>query len=180
MAKLMITEYRLHAPACEEYDPRTAQVGQKVARAITTALPQTTVEPIGSTSVPGCAGKGIVDLMVVYPDGELEAVKESLQALGFQRQTVGHIHPESRPMRVGALKYNGCTFRLHVHVISASSEEVTRLRAFRERLLAHPELVAEYVERKRAILAAGVQDPGVYSEMKSAFIETVLAEAEAS
>ena len=98
---------------------------------ISATLPRVTVEHIGSTSVPGCAGKGIIDLMVLYPDGDLEAVKDALKRLGFQPQTVGHLMPESRPMRVGAVRYQGRIYRLHVHVIAASSPEVQALRAFR-------------------------------------------------
>jgi GrpB-like predicted nucleotidyltransferase (UPF0157 family) len=41
---------------------------------------------VGSTSVPGCAGKGVIDLMVVYPPGHLDDTKAVLADLGFQRQ----------------------------------------------------------------------------------------------
>ena len=40
------------------------------------------VEHIGSTSVPGCAGKGIIDLMVLYPVGGLEHARQVLDSLG--------------------------------------------------------------------------------------------------
>jgi GrpB-like predicted nucleotidyltransferase (UPF0157 family) len=133
------------------------------------------VEHVGSTAVPGCAGKGILDLMVLYPDGELETVKAVLAFLGFQRQTVGHLHPESRPMRVGAIRYEGRTFALHVHVLAVNSSEVQQIRAFRDRLRADPALCRAYVARKREILAGGVTDPAVYTGMKGAFVREALA-----
>jgi GrpB-like predicted nucleotidyltransferase (UPF0157 family) len=170
-----IAPYSTHPPSCVEYDPRTAEVAQRVIRSITRVIPWVAGEHIGSTAVPGCAGKGIVDLMVVYPNGQLEAVKDGLSGLGFQRQTIGHIHPETRPMRVGEISFGGQSFCLHVHVLAASSPEVTSMRAFRERLCADPALMAAYVARKRAILATGIIDARAYTEMKSVFVLEVLA-----
>jgi GrpB-like predicted nucleotidyltransferase (UPF0157 family) len=175
MSRLAITTYPIQPPACVEYDPRVVKVAHEVVRMISAALPRVTVEHIGSTSVPGCAGKGIIDLMVLYPDGQLEEVKEALRGLGLQPQTVGHLMPESRPMRVGAARYQGRTYRLHVHVIAAHSPEVETLRAFRDRLRTSRQAVESYVEQKRAILAAGVTDSRAYTTMKSAFIQKALA-----
>jgi GrpB-like predicted nucleotidyltransferase (UPF0157 family) len=42
---------------------------------ITSRFPALTVEHVGSTSVPGCSGKGVIDLMVVYPPGLLKDTK---------------------------------------------------------------------------------------------------------
>jgi GrpB-like predicted nucleotidyltransferase (UPF0157 family) len=177
MARMRIGPYPVCPPACHEADPRAVAAARRVARLITDRLPTVTVEHIGSTAVPDCAGKGIVDLMVLYPDGELEGVKAVLASLGFQRQTRGHLHPESRPMRVGAIVEGGRTFALHVHVLAVGSEEVVRLRAFRDRLRDDPALRAAYVARKREILAHGVTDPAAYTGIKSAFVEAVLTGA---
>jgi GrpB-like predicted nucleotidyltransferase (UPF0157 family) len=173
MPKPIVGPYSSHAPACVDHDPRAAEVARRVAETITARLPMVVVEHIGSTAVPGCSGKGIVDLMVVYPDGQLGAVKEALDHLGFQRQTAGFLHPETRPMRVGTLEYQGHAFPLHVHVLASGSPEVAQLRAFRDRLRADPQLVAAYVARKKKIIAAGVTDPAAYTRMKSLFFQHV-------
>jgi GrpB-like predicted nucleotidyltransferase (UPF0157 family) len=175
MPELVIAAYPIKPPVCVEYDPRVVKVAREIMQMISAALPMVTLEHIGSTSVPGCAGKGIIDLMALYPDGRLEEVKEGLRRLGFQPQTAGQIMPESRPMRVGAVQYRGRTYRLHVHVIAARSPEVKTLRAFRDRLRASRQAVESYVEQKRAILAAGVTDSQAYTTMKSSFIRKALA-----
>jgi GrpB-like predicted nucleotidyltransferase (UPF0157 family) len=174
MGKAVIGPYECHPPACCDYDPRGTRVARRVARLISGRLPAVVVEHIGSTAVPGCAGKGIIDLMVLYPEGQLEAVKELLASLGFQRQKVGHLFPESRPMRVGALEHEGHTFRLHVHVVAVGSSEVAQVLAFRDRLRTDPKFRAAYVERKRQILATGVTDPAAYTGMKSVFVSQAL------
>jgi GrpB-like predicted nucleotidyltransferase (UPF0157 family) len=174
MSKLVITAYPIEPPACVEYDPRVVEVAREIMQMISAPLPRVTVEHIGSTSVPGCAGKGIIGLMALYPDGQLEEVKEALRHLGLQPQTVGHLMPESRPMRVGAVQYKGRTYRLHVHVIAAHSPEVEALRRFRDRLRASRQAVESYVAQKRTILATGVTDSRAYTAMKSSFIQKAL------
>jgi RimJ/RimL family protein N-acetyltransferase/GrpB-like predicted nucleotidyltransferase (UPF0157 family) len=171
---LVIGPYQSGPATCHEHDPRSADVARAVAAVIEPRLPGAKVEHVGSTSVPGCAGKGIIDLLLVYPPGQLAAARDLLDALGFQKQTSRDPFPEDRPLRKGALEHAGTTFLLHVHVLSAASPEVGAMRAFRDRLRADPGLVAAYVAAKRAILAAGVADRLDYSNRKGAFVQGVL------
>lgn len=170
----LVRPYEEQPAACHDYDPRAAQVATHIAEVINQHLPNLLVEHVGSTSVPGCAGKGVVDLMLLYPPGQLEAAKALLDQLGFQRQSTRDPWPETRPMRVGAYEYDGKLFRLHAHVIAMDSPEVAELRAFRDRLRNDPALLAAYVERKRQIIAAGVTDTVDYSLHKGDFVGAVL------
>lgn len=159
------------APASyHEYNPRAPEVARAVAEAIVAADPRLAVEHVGSTAVPGCAGKGIIDLMVLYSAGLLEAAKGALDRLGFQRQTTRDPFPEDRPMRVGVVDDGGDRFRVHAHVLCAASDEARALRAFRDRLRAAPEFRAAYEAWKRSILAAGIVDSVAYAEAKGEFI----------
>jgi GrpB-like predicted nucleotidyltransferase (UPF0157 family) len=152
------------------YDPLAPQAARVVVLAVTACDPRLSVEHIGSTAVPGCAGKGIIDLMVLYPAGLLEAAKETLDRMGFQHQTTRDPFPEDRPMRVGSMEYEGQQFRLHAHVLCVTSAEVEELRAFRDRLRAEPALRAAYEALKRTILAEGIVDSVAYAEAKSDFV----------
>src|SRR5262249_19887567 len=118
---LVIGPYHSRPAACHEHDPRSAEVAGAVAALSEPRLPGAVVEHVGSTSVPGCAGKGVIDLMLVYPPGQLAAARDLLDALGFQKQTGRDPFPEDRPMRVGSLVQDGTAFNLHVHVVAASS-----------------------------------------------------------
>jgi GrpB-like predicted nucleotidyltransferase (UPF0157 family) len=164
---------------CREYDSRAPLVARYVATLISEkGLPAVTVEHIGSTSVEGCAGKGIVDLMVLYPEGQLDPAKSLLDELGFQRQSNRDPFPEDRPMRVGSVEYDGSLFRLHAHVLWAGSPEVKGLRLFRDRLRVEALLREEYVARKRAIIESGVTDAVDYSIIKGEFVSRVLESKE--
>lgn len=174
MVERIIGAYEERPAVCQDYDPRTAEVARRVARSIQVELPGVIVEHIGSTAVPGCAGKGIVDLMLLYPDGQLAAARDFLDAIGFQRQTTRDPFPEDRPMRTGSVVYDGETFLLHVHVIAASSAEARELRRFRDRLRADSALVAAYISAKKATLASGVTDSVEYCLRKGEFIMSAL------
>lgn len=144
------------------------------AALLTRRLPTLTVEHIGSTSIPGCAGKGVIDLMILYPPGQREDVKHILADLGFQPQPNANPHPESRPCRVGTTRYDGDVFRIHAHVIPPGSPEIAQQRAFRDRLSADPRLVATYVATKRDAIAARRTDAARYNADKEPFIQSVL------
>ena len=143
-------------------------------RLLQTALPGIAIEHVGSTSVPGCEGKGILDLMLLIPVGHLNEVCEIADGMGFQHQSGGKKHPDNRPMREGSFTFDGSVFRLHVHLVPEGSAEVDRLRKFRDRLIANPELVALYVEQKRRLIDAQISDRSTYTQGKKAFIESVL------
>jgi GrpB-like predicted nucleotidyltransferase (UPF0157 family)/mannose-6-phosphate isomerase-like protein (cupin superfamily) len=169
-----IGPYESGLATCNDYDARAIQVAERVGRLIQSHLPGIVVEHIGSTAVPGCAGKGVVDLMVLYESGRLAEVKDVLRALGFQQQTGRMPFPEERPMRLGSIDHAGSRFRLHVHVIPEDSAEVLELRTFRDRLLADKELVDQYVALKRKIIAEGVTDSLDYCIRKGEFIAGIL------
>jgi GrpB-like predicted nucleotidyltransferase (UPF0157 family) len=94
--------------------------------------------------------------------------------MGFQHQSGGKKHPDERPMREGSFTFDGSVFRLHGHLIPEGSAEIDRLRKFRDRLTAHPELVALYIEQKRRLIDAQISDRSTYTLGKKAFIESVL------
>jgi GrpB-like predicted nucleotidyltransferase (UPF0157 family) len=179
MPGIVILPYRLLPASYHEWDPRAPEVAGLVGDYILQAMPDVTVEHVGSSSVPGIAGKGIVDLMLVYPPGLLPAVRDTLERLGFQHQKNAHPFPEERPMRTGAIEYDGTEFRVHVHVIASNSPEVEEFRLFRDALRRDPVLAARYMARKREILASGITDSEDYSRTKGSFCREVLDELEA-
>lgn len=169
----VIGPYQSGPAVCRDFDPRAAVVAGQVAVLISSRLPQIRVEHVGSTAVPGCAGKGIVDLMIPVPEGQMEAVKQALDQLGFQPQPHRDPFPEERPMRVGSLVYEGEVFLLHVHAIPSTSPEVDEMRFFRACLRGDPELLKMYVAKKRQILGGGVTDSSDYCREKGQFIHEV-------
>jgi GrpB-like predicted nucleotidyltransferase (UPF0157 family) len=146
------------------------EVAREVAALIAAKRPGTVAEHVGSSAVPGLAGKGTVDLLLPTPAEDIPAVTEDLLALGFQRQAVASAFPPTRPMLQGIIRHGDTSFRVHVHVVPASSPEVAALRGFRDALLADPELRQEYVRLKRSIVDSGTVDSVAFSKAKHAWI----------
>lgn len=153
------------------YEPVYHDVARALVRLIEARATDGIVEHVGSTAVPGCAGKGVIDLALLYLEGRLQRMSEALAALGFQRQEGPDPFPESRPMRVGAVTYGGRSFRVHVHVIASGSAEHAGMVAFRDLLRRDPAARAEYEAAKKAILARGIREGAVYAREKSSVVE---------
>ncbi|HEY8622655.1 MAG TPA: GrpB family protein [Casimicrobiaceae bacterium] len=169
-----ILSYAILSPAYVEYDPAAPAVARRVIALIEAAAPWVKAEHIGSTAIPGCAGKGIVDLVALYPRGRLEKARRAIDGLGFQHQRAGHEFPEDRPMRVGAIEHEGRIYRLHVHIVAAESTEAKALYRFRNVLRMDEKLRDAYQAKKRAILQSGTSDPAGYTHAKGEFINAVV------
>jgi GrpB-like predicted nucleotidyltransferase (UPF0157 family) len=150
------------------------EVAREVAALIAAKRPGTVAEHVGSSAVPGLAGKGTVDLLLPTPAEDIPAVTEDLLALGFQRQAVATAFPPTRPMLQGIIRHGDTSFRVHVHVVPASSPEVAALRGFRDALLADPALREEYEQLKRTIVDGGTVDSVAFSKAKHAWIVAAL------
>jgi len=150
------------------------EVARRVAELIAKQRPGAVAEHVGSSAVPGLAGKGTVDLLLPTPPEEIPAVTEDLLALGFQRQAVATAFPATRPMLQGIIRHGATSFRVHVHVVPADSPEVTALRGFRDALLADPGLRREYEQLKRSIVDSGTVDSVAFSRAKHAWIVAAL------
>lgn len=175
-SSLHVGQYVPDAALFRPYDPAAPAAASFLIDAIGGAAPWLHIEHIGSTAVPDCGGKGIVDLMALYPPGGLAAAREAIDRLGFQPQRAGRPFPEDRPMRVGTVSFGDQCFRVHVHIIADAVDEVSDIRHFRDALIAEGELRLAYEAKKRDIIAGGVKSTAEYTEAKTAFITGVIAE----
>jgi GrpB-like predicted nucleotidyltransferase (UPF0157 family) len=174
MSAIRIERYTAQPAAYREYDPRWAEVAALLIEAIEKQDARVRVDHIGSTSVPECGGKGVIDLAVTYAEGDLDAAKSALAALGFHAQGGRDPFPESRPMREASVAASGSKFNVHAHVIVREGEEHRQLVGFRDALRRDPDLRRAYEADKQRILASGVTDSLEYCYAKEAFIKGAL------
>jgi GrpB-like predicted nucleotidyltransferase (UPF0157 family) len=157
-----------------ESNAAAPEVARRVTELIAAKRPGAVAEHVGSSAVPGLAGKGTVDLLLPTPPEEIPAVTDDLLALGFQRQQVATAFPPTRPMLQGIIRHGDTSFRVHIHVVPADSPEVPALRGFRDALLADPDLRTEYARLKRTIVDGGTVDSVAFSKAKHAWIVATL------
>jgi GrpB-like predicted nucleotidyltransferase (UPF0157 family) len=168
-----IGPYRRAPVQVYQADPDAPAVARRLIALIATSWPATPAEHVGSSSVAGLAGKGIIDLLLPAEPADLPAVTQALLELGFHYQLPA-VFPAGRPMLWGAFRHGPTDHRVHVHVVPASSPEVAAMRGFRDALRADPVLRCRYAALKRAIVAGGPVDPVVFSKAKHDWIAAAL------
>jgi GrpB-like predicted nucleotidyltransferase (UPF0157 family) len=127
-------------------------------------LPGVRVHHIGSTAVPGLAGKPVVDMIALVDD--LDTDVGTLLAAGYHlpdRFNDGLVHRRF-------LCYPSESFRTHhLHLVD-EREDLERCLRFRDNLRADPKLTAEYAALKRALAARLRENRQAYTKAKSSFI----------
>jgi GrpB-like predicted nucleotidyltransferase (UPF0157 family) len=156
-------------------DLQAPEVARQLIALIATRWPGALAEHVGSSAVPGLAGKNIIDLLLAADPADIPAITQTLLELGFQHQ-VPAAFPASRPMLWGAFRYGPTDYRVHVHVVPASSPEVAAMRGFRDALRADPLLRRRYAVLKRAIVEGGPVDPVAFTKAKHDWIVAALGQ----
>jgi GrpB-like predicted nucleotidyltransferase (UPF0157 family) len=156
-------------------DPHAPQVARRLIALIASGWPATPAEHVGSSAVPGLAGKNIIDLLMAAAPADIAGITAALLELGFQPQSPAAF-PAGRPMLWGAFRHRRTDYRVHVHVVPASSPEVAAMRGFRDALRADPCLRRRYAALKRAIVAGGPVDPVAFTKAKHDWIVAALGQ----
>jgi GrpB-like predicted nucleotidyltransferase (UPF0157 family) len=130
------------------------------------------VEHVGSTAVPGLAGKPVLDLAVaVASEADADACVAPLEGRGYEYR--GPHGPDPRRRYYVRDAGGARVAQLHLYILPAAAWD--ELLAFRDALRADPALAAAYAaEKYRAAEAAG-WDKGAYSIAKGPFVERALA-----
>jgi GrpB-like predicted nucleotidyltransferase (UPF0157 family) len=155
-------------------DPESPAVAASLAGIISRAVPGLQVEHVGSSAVPGLAGKGTIDLLLPTPAERIPEVSRALRAVGFQPQAVPRTFPDSRPMLQGVVRYQQRPYRVHVHIVPDASPEVHELRGFRDALRSDRSQRRDYEDLKRSNIARGVTNATAFTEAKQDFIVAAL------
>jgi 5-(carboxyamino)imidazole ribonucleotide synthase len=172
MSDLPIRPYERIPSAFHPWDPRTVEVARGLARLIESARPGTVVHHVGSSAVPGLAGKNVVDLGIEADPDEIPQVVDELVSLGFGRQGGMAPFPPTRPLLLGNVIHEGASFRVHCHVMPPARRELPEMLAFRDALRADGDLRDAYAETKRRIVDAAPDGPDnqLYTVHKSDFV----------
>ena len=81
-----IGRYRRVPVQVHQADPHAPEVARRLTALIATRWPGTPAEHVGSSAVPGLAGKNIIDLLLAAPPAHIPAITQALGELGFQPQ----------------------------------------------------------------------------------------------
>jgi GrpB-like predicted nucleotidyltransferase (UPF0157 family) len=124
------------------------------------------IQHIGSTAVPGMAAKPIIDIGVALKDvGAVDALTPRLEGLGYvYRGLLLGIEGHHFFRRGDPREY-------FLHVFEHGSVMWRERLAFRDYLIGHPEVAAQYGQLKRRLAARYADDREGYTARKAAFVE---------
>mgnify|MGYP000162103491 CR=1 FL=1 len=168
---MKILEYKKIEASFNEWSPIYVEVAQQVIDYISNE--QFDVIHIGSTSFQ-VGGKGIIDLSILYKQGDLNAAIAHLLTLGFQNQISEAPFPPERPRKDGAVNLNEKKYIIHIHVIANGSNEHKKQLSYKNHMLNNPIARKEYEQSKRAILANGIMEQEAYGKQKSPYVKSIL------
>ena len=154
------------------HDPNWRHEFENEAEQVTAALGGNvvTVHHIGSTAIPNIYAKPVLDILLVVKDhADLDAKQAAMEALGYEARGEGGI-PGRRFFR----RDNAQGDRTHqIHAFEDGSPQIARHLAFRDYMIAHPDIAQEYSELKRTLAAQHPNDIEAYMDGKDAFIQEI-------
>ena len=163
-----------------DYDPKWAAMFEEERARVHGALGAvvTSIEHVGSTSVPGLAAKPIIDLLVGVRDlAEARgACLEPLRALGYTYV------PEYETWLPGELFFRKGVpgpWTHHVHVMEPANPRWQDFVLFRDYLRAQPPIAQAYASLKRALATVFGDDIAGFRTAKAPFVQAVMAKARA-
>ena len=151
-------------------DPSWKDQFDAEAKSIRSALGEAFVRihHIGSTSIPNIYAKPVIDILLEVSDvKDLDNRTAALIALGYEAKGEFGI-PGRRYFR----KNSGEGVRTHqIHAFESDGEGLVRHLAFRDYMIAHPELARAYSDLKRRLASVYPDDIEAYMDGKDPFIK---------
>lgn len=132
------------------------------------------IHHIGSTAIPGISAKPIIDILLEVEDIlTLEARSVALVGLGYEAK--GEFGISGRRF---FSKESAAGVRTHqIHAFARGSSGSDRLLAFRDYMIAQPEVARSYSLRKQRLASSHPDDIEAYMDGKDAFIKEPEAKA---
>lgn len=135
---------------------------------LTTALGELAlgIEHIGSTAVKGLSAKPIIDILLeVSCLDALDERNNHLEALGYKVKGENGIEGRRYFQKGGNDRSH------HIHAFLSGDNNLTRHRAFRDYLIAHPAISKQYAEVKQYAAKNCNNSSVLYMSLKNDFIQ---------
>jgi GrpB-like predicted nucleotidyltransferase (UPF0157 family) len=127
------------------------------------------VQHIGSTSIPGCTAKPILDIAIAVQNFETAfALVPLFESLGYEfRGELGIPRRHYFSIREPRSTH-------HIHMFEPTHPGYQATLLFRDYLRTHPAAVEQYVALKQSLAQAYPQDRDAYTHAKTEFVHHIL------
>jgi GrpB-like predicted nucleotidyltransferase (UPF0157 family) len=133
------------------------------------------IQHIGSTSILGMSGKGIIDILLIFKDSNL--LKNA--AIKLQKQyylSKDNIERNGRIFMTSSPK-ESVAGDTHLHLVLNGSNDSKNMISFRDYLINHPDSKQAYINLKHRLFQQTRGNRAEYTQLKGAFIKEIIAKA---
>jgi GrpB-like predicted nucleotidyltransferase (UPF0157 family) len=134
------------------------------------------IEHIGSTAVPGLGGKGIIDIMVAVPKGQMQNVSKQVQDAGYIFRPLASTETRLFLRTEYPADFSKETV-FHLHVTFPESADWIEAIEFRNYLRTHPEDLRRYAEIKKMAAQQAHEKTEKYKSIKDDIVKDIVAKA---
>lgn len=162
-----------------DYDPTAPDKFNDIKNFLYRIIPfPVEIEHIGSTSVVGLGGKGVIDISIITDKESMMKIVELLESNGykFNPEPGFGVFPE-RYFISGPYLYHGENLHVHYHITFHGSNNHIDHVLFRNYLRKHPEEAARYFALKEKWAVDANLETGLYTELKTPYVAEVLKKA---
>lgn len=130
------------------------------------------IEHIGSTAVPGLAGKPTIDILITVERIEIaDELSEKIEGIGYKN--LGDYIKKGSRLFIKELDH---TRFVNVHVFEENHPHVRGMLGLRDYLRSHPKIVEEYSKLKFDLVRKYPYDYGRYRKYKDEWMERLVGQ----
>lgn len=152
------------------YNKKFKERFQKEKKRISELIKNCEIHHIGSTTIPGLGGKGIIDIMIGIRNWkEVKEIIKKLKALDFT-----HIHPKEKGRIFLSKNKTLSLSNVHIHIVKTGSKAYKDTLVFRDYLRKNKKEAENYSDLKIKWLKESKGDRKKYKELKGKYISEIL------
>jgi len=152
------------------YSKKFSQIFEREKDNTSKHLKDVEIHHIGSTSVPGLGGKGMVDIMIgIKSWKDLGSVVKKLEKIGFK-----HVHQKENGRvflsKVGPTKFGDT----HIHVVIKNGKPYKELLMFRDYLRKNKKEIKRFFKLKQEWAIMAGEDRAKYGKLKEKYVKEII------
>ncbi len=134
-------------------------------------LKKANIEHIGSSSVNGLGGKGIIDIAIAVPKKEMLKTIKKLKKFKYDyKKFAGN---KERKFLQKIIKYKGKERRIHIQLTSHGSGTWKSMTTIRDYLRKHKDMAKKYAMLKKEAVKYAKGDGEKYRNYKKSFLDKI-------
>ncbi len=134
-------------------------------------FPRAEIEHVGSSSINGLGGKGIIDIAISVPKNQIQKAIKKLERNGYDFRPTGGDKERSFFQKI--IIYEGNERRVHIQLTHSDSKTWKSMLAVRDYLRKNPKAIKEYERVKKEAIKHAKGKGKKYREYKKSFLQKI-------